>query len=143
MAYCIFLKSLRSLGEFRKILVSKFLLNLLVQISKALINSKKIQFLIRNSFFLFTSHFRPSWPYWLTWPLAQPAPPASFPPQAEAILAGLSGPCVDGVSVEIRFSFRFAPSELVAFSLVSLCQVYPGCQLRLPPYAGQPRLRHR
>jgi hypothetical protein len=40
MAYYIFLKSLRSLEEFRKILMSKFLLNLFVQISKALVNLK-------------------------------------------------------------------------------------------------------
>jgi hypothetical protein len=50
MACYIFLKSLRSLEEFRKILMSKFLLNLLVQISKALINLK-IQFLIQKFFF--------------------------------------------------------------------------------------------
>jgi hypothetical protein len=50
MAYYIFLKSLRSLEEFREILMSKFLLNLLVQISKALVNSK-IQFLIQRFFF--------------------------------------------------------------------------------------------
>jgi hypothetical protein len=50
MAYYIFLKSLRSLEEFRKILMSKFLLNLLVQISKAAVNSK-IQFLIQKFFF--------------------------------------------------------------------------------------------
>jgi hypothetical protein len=50
MAYFIFLKYLRSLEEFRKILMSKFLLNLLVQISKALVNSK-IQFLIQKFFF--------------------------------------------------------------------------------------------
>jgi hypothetical protein len=50
MAYYIFPKSLRSLEEFRKILMSKFLLNLLVQIFKALVNSK-IQFLIQNFFF--------------------------------------------------------------------------------------------
>jgi hypothetical protein len=51
MAYYIFLKSLRSLEEFRKILMSKFLLNLLLQISKALVNST-IQFLIQKFFFL-------------------------------------------------------------------------------------------
>jgi hypothetical protein len=51
MAYFIFLKYLRSLEEFRKIHMSKFLLNLLVQISKALVNSK-IQFLIQKFFFL-------------------------------------------------------------------------------------------
>jgi hypothetical protein len=50
MAYFIFLKCLRSLEEFRKILMSKFLINLLVQISKALVNSK-IQFLIQKLFF--------------------------------------------------------------------------------------------
>jgi hypothetical protein len=41
MAYFIFLKYLWSLEEFRKkILMSKFLLNLLVQIFKALVYSK-------------------------------------------------------------------------------------------------------
>jgi hypothetical protein len=50
MAYYIFLKSFRSLEEFRKILMSKFLLNLLVQISKAAVISK-IQFLIQKLFF--------------------------------------------------------------------------------------------
>jgi hypothetical protein len=49
MAYYIFLKSLRSLEEFRKIPTSKFLLNLLVQIFKALVNSK-IQLLLRKGF---------------------------------------------------------------------------------------------
>jgi hypothetical protein len=74
MAYYIFLKSLRILEEFRKkILVLKFLLNLPVQISKALVNSK-IQFLFRKGF-LFSfgpvgpaappayPAFRPSWSY--------------------------------------------------------------------------------
>jgi hypothetical protein len=50
MAYFIFLKYLRSLEEFRKILMSKFLQNLLVQISKALVNSK-IQIINSNFFF--------------------------------------------------------------------------------------------
>jgi hypothetical protein len=40
MTYYIFLKSLRSLKEFRKIPTSKSLINLIVQISKAFINSK-------------------------------------------------------------------------------------------------------
>jgi hypothetical protein len=40
MAYYIFLKSLRSLEEFRKNPHVKILLNLLLQISKALVNSK-------------------------------------------------------------------------------------------------------
>jgi hypothetical protein len=50
MAYYIFLKSLRSLEEFRKNPHVKIPPNLLVQISKALVNSK-IQFLIQNFFF--------------------------------------------------------------------------------------------
>jgi hypothetical protein len=40
MAYCIFLTSLRILEEFRKILVSKYHLNLLVEILKVLPNSE-------------------------------------------------------------------------------------------------------
>jgi hypothetical protein len=59
MAYFIFLKSLRSLGEFRKILISKFLLNLLVQISKALVYSK-IKFYSEKNF---SRHFRPIRPF--------------------------------------------------------------------------------
>jgi hypothetical protein len=60
MAYFIFLKSLRSLGEFRKkILMSKFLLNLLVQISKALVYSK-IKFYSEKNF---PRHFRPIQPF--------------------------------------------------------------------------------
>jgi hypothetical protein len=64
MAYYIFLKSLRSLEEFRKIPTSKFLLNLLVQIFKALVNSK-IQLLLRKGFlFRFGSAARRCiWPF--------------------------------------------------------------------------------
>jgi hypothetical protein len=73
--------------------MSKFILKRLVQISKALVNSK-IQFLIQKSFFLFTSRFRPSWPYRPTCPLAQLAPPASLPrrpkPSSPAHLAHVS-----------------------------------------------------
>jgi hypothetical protein len=100
--------------------MSKFLLNLLVQISKALVNSK-IQFLIQKFFFL-----RP------TWPLAQPAPLDSLLSRAEFNLVGPASPRVDGVFVEVRFPFWFAPSELAA-SLSSLYQVGLGCQFRLPP----------
>jgi hypothetical protein len=66
--------------------MSKFLLNHLVQISKALVNSK-IQFLIQKFFFLAFSRptLRPPQP------LAQPAP------------AGLSSP--DDIFAEVRFPF--------------------------------------
>jgi hypothetical protein len=71
-----FLKYLRSLEEFRKIPMSKSLLNFLVQISKALVNSK-IKFLIQKSFFFISarlplpahSAFGPAGP-------AGPSPPA-------------------------------------------------------------------
>jgi hypothetical protein len=55
--------------------MSKFLLNLLLQISKALVNSK-IQFLFGKEFFL---HFRPNRPS------GQPARPASQPSQRPAL----------------------------------------------------------
>jgi hypothetical protein len=105
----------------------KFLLNLLLQISKALVNSK-IQFLIQKFFFL---TFSPA-------DLAAhsafgPASPlASLPPQAETTLAGPPRPCIDRVFTEVRFPLWFASSELVA-SLSSLCQVGPGYQFCLPP----------
>jgi hypothetical protein len=104
--------------------MSKFLLNLLVQISKALVNSK-LQFLIQKFFFFVFG------PANLTAHSAF-GPPAPLLLRAEATLAGPSSPCVGGVFAEVRFPFWFASSELVA-SLSSLCQVGPGCQLRLPP----------
>jgi hypothetical protein len=67
MAYFIFLKSLRSLEEFRKkIPTSKSILNLLVQISKALLYSK-IQFLLQNEI---------SFDFWPNRPSSQPTHPA-------------------------------------------------------------------
>jgi hypothetical protein len=72
MAYYIFLKSLRSLEEFRKISISKFLLNLLVQISKGLVYSK-IKILFRKEFSYKFWPNRPSHPltcssFWRTQP---------------------------------------------------------------------------
>jgi hypothetical protein len=104
--------------------MSKFLLNLLVQISKVLVNSK-IQFLIQKLFFFafgpanHTAHsaFGPA------------APLLSL---AEATHAGPSSPRISGIFAEVRFPFWFTSSELVA-SLSSLCQVGPVCHLRLPP----------
>jgi hypothetical protein len=116
--------------------MSKFLLNLLVEISKALINSK-IQFLIQKFFFLafspadFAAHSAVS-----------PAGPADpLPSQAETTLAIPPSPCVGRVFTEIRFPLWFASSELVA-SLSSLCQVGPGCQFRLPPPPADRLPRH-
>jgi hypothetical protein len=107
--------------------MSKFLLNLLLQISKASVNSK-IQFLIQKFFFL-------------TFGLADlaahlafgPASPlASLPPQAETALAGPPSPCVGRVFTKVRFPLWFASSELTA-SLSSLRQVGLSYQFHLPP----------
>jgi hypothetical protein len=107
--------------------MSKFLLNLLLQISKALVNSK-IQFLIQKFFFLtfgpadLAAHsaFGPA------------SPLALLPPQAETTPAGPPSPHVGRVFTGIRFPFWFVPSEL-ATSPTSLCQVGPSCQFHLPP----------
>jgi hypothetical protein len=118
--------------------MSKFLLNLHLQISKALVNSK-IQFLIQKFFFLTFG------PADLAAHLAfGPASPlASLPPQAKPALAGPPSPRVGRIFTGIRFPFWFAPSELAA-SPSSLCQAAPGCQLRPPPPAARARLRrHR
>jgi hypothetical protein len=107
--------------------MSKFLLNLLLQISKALVNSK-IQLLIQKFFFLTFG------PADLAAHLAfgQASPLTSLPPQAKTTLVGPPSPCVGRVFTEVRFPLWFASSELVA-SLSSLCQVGPSYQFRLPP----------
>jgi hypothetical protein len=79
--------------------MSKFLLNLLLQISKALVNSK-IQFLIQKSFFL---AFGPS--NLAARSASGPAsPPAAPSPQAEIIPAGPSSPRVGLVFAGNMFS---------------------------------------
>jgi hypothetical protein len=101
MAYYIFLKSLRSLEEFRKILMSKFLLNILVQISKALVNSNNLIF---NSEILFFA-FGPA--DLVAHSAVGPAGPAEISPlpQAKAHrLAQAAQPTrVVGVIAEVRF----------------------------------------
>jgi hypothetical protein len=92
--------------------MSKFLLNLLLQFSKALLNSKSD---FNSEILLFSfPHFRPSRPAFphRPWPtgrpsrLAHPGPPASQP----------LGPHADGVFCEIRFLLDFAHSVCSAFS---------------------------
>jgi hypothetical protein len=118
--------------------MSKFLLNLLLHISKALVNSK-IQFLIRKFFFLISARptLRPTrplaqsahWPRHPRWP--KPSRPAH---PARASVAS---------SREICLPFWFTPSEPAA-SPTSLCQPGPSCQFHPPPPAPRARLRrHR
>jgi hypothetical protein len=80
--------------------MSKFLLNLLLQISKALINSK-IQFLIQKSFSLLLA--RPT--LWPVRPLAQLAHRPRHSPQAEIIPTGPSSPRVGRIFAGNTFSF--------------------------------------
>jgi hypothetical protein len=72
--------------------MSKFLLNLLLQISKAMVNSK-IQFLIQESFFL---AFGPADPAARS-AYGPASPPAAPSPQAKIVPAGPSSPHVDRV----------------------------------------------
>jgi hypothetical protein len=79
--------------------MSKFLLNLLLQISKALVNSK-IQFLIQKSFFL---AFGPA--HHAARSASGPAsPPAALSPWAKIVPVSPSSPRVDRVFTENTFS---------------------------------------
>jgi hypothetical protein len=91
----------------------KFLLNLLVQISKALVYSK-IQFLFEKEF---SSYFGPSG-------LAPPAL-AHFAPQAAESPLNLFGPSSFGAFAERHISSDFAHSSRDAFSLTHHCHVGP------------------
>jgi hypothetical protein len=141
MSYFIFLKYLKSLEEFRK--------NPCVQIPHKspwanFQSLGKFKNLIFNPKILLPIHFSLS--AWLALPAHLafgPASPTSLPsPAGRSLPRRPIWSCVDGVSAEIHFPFWFVPSELVAFSLVSLCQVDPGCQLRLRPRTSWPRLHH-
>jgi hypothetical protein len=68
--------------------MSKFLLNLLLQISKALVNSK-IQFLIQKFFFLISARR----------PLSPASQLAAAPPQAKTVPAGPSSPRISRIFV--------------------------------------------
>jgi hypothetical protein len=95
--------------------MSKFLLNILVQISKALVNSKNPIF---NSEILFPYFWpgRPCGPLGL-WPsrlpLASPLPQAKAHRPAQAAQPTRAV----GVNAEVRFLFGFTPFILEAFSL--------------------------
>jgi hypothetical protein len=106
--------------------MSKFLLNLLVQISKAFVYSK-IQFLFEKEF---SSDFGPSG-------LAPPAL-ARYAPQAAGSPLGPRGLSHVGVFAERRIPLNFAHSGIDAFSLARHCHVGPACQLHPLPHASRP-----
>jgi hypothetical protein len=112
--------------------MSKFLLNLLLQISIALVNSK-IQFLIRKFLFLISAPLtlRPPWP--LAQPAHWPRRPRRPRPSRPAHPARASVTS----SREIRLPFWFAPSEPAA-SPTSLCQ--PGPAISSIPHLQPPKL---
>jgi hypothetical protein len=111
--------------------MSKFLLNLLVQISKALVDSK-IQFLFKKEF---SSDFGPS----------GPAPPvlARFAPQAAGSTLSPFSPGSLGIFAKRCISFDFAHSGNDAFSLSRHCHVGPARQHHPLPHAGQSHSRRR
>jgi hypothetical protein len=127
MAYYIFLKSLRSLEEFRKNPHVKIPpkspcanFQSVCKFKNQIFNSEILFFAFGLADLAAHSAVGPAGPlaFLLLW--------------AEFNLAGPASPRVDGVFVEVRFPFWFTPSELAA-SLSSLCQVGPGCQFHHPP----------
>jgi hypothetical protein len=95
--------------------MSKFLLNLLLQISKALVTSK-IQFLIQKFFFLISARptLRP------TRPLSPASPLAAPPPQARTVPVGLSSPRVGHVFAGNTSSLLDRAFHAGRLSLISL-----------------------
>jgi hypothetical protein len=135
MAYYIFLKSLRRLEEFRKNPHVKIPPKSLLQISKALVNSK-IQFLFEKNF---SSEFSP---LGLPTPLAlacravgpsRPAPPRPKPPSPLGLSAARPARAF-GVFYRSRFPLRFTPSRAGRFLPLS-----PPCGPRLSVSSSPPR----
>jgi hypothetical protein len=111
--------------------MSKFLLNLLLQISKAFVNSK-IQFLIQKSFSLLSA--RPT--LWPIRPLAQPARQPCHSLQAEIVLAGPSSPRVGRVFAGNTFSFsNHAFSSQLPLPRLSINWAPP---VRITPFPAPP-----
>jgi hypothetical protein len=114
--------------------MSKFLLNLLLEIFKALVNSKNPIF---NSEILFLA-------FGAADPAARsasgPASPSAVPsPQAKIIPAGPSSPRI-GHGLRGKYVFPFG-SRLPepAASPSPLCQLGPTCQIHPLPRAGRPQ----
>jgi hypothetical protein len=106
--------------------MSKFLLNLLLQISKALVNSK-IQFLFKKNF---SSEFRPPGP-------ASPVLARSAPQATTRTCSAHPGLHGLGVFAKRPLFFEFAQPSHDTFFLCH-CHVGPACQLRHLPRVGRP-----
>jgi hypothetical protein len=109
--------------------MSKFLLNLLLQISKAFVYSK-IQFLFEKNFSL---EFGPPGP-------ASPVLARSAPQAAARVRSAHPGLRGLGVIAKSRLYFEFAQPGDDAFSLCHR-QAGPTRQIRLPPCAARLRLQ--
>jgi hypothetical protein len=138
MAYYIFLKSLRSLEEFRKNTQVKIPpkspcanFQSLGKFKNTIFNSEILFFAFGPADLAAHSAVGPAGP------LAAP------PPQAKTVSAGPPSRASVASSWEIHHPFWFAPSEPAA-SPLSLCQPGPCCQLHPPPPSARahPR-RHR
>jgi hypothetical protein len=121
--------------------MSKFLLNLLLQISKALVNSK-IQFLIRKFFSLLSARPTPR----PIRPLAQPAHRSRHPRRPKSSWPAHPPRVSVASSWEIRFPFWITPSRAGRLSLVSLItgphlSDSPPSPRRLTPVGNPPRHR--
>jgi hypothetical protein len=108
--------------------MSKFLLNLLLQISKALVNSK-IQFLFEKNF---SSEFGPPAQPRPCWPALHRKPPCKR--SAHPSLRGL------GVFAKSYLFFEFAQPGDDAF-LLCHSHAGPACQLCRLPCVGRPKAR--
>jgi hypothetical protein len=109
--------------------MSKFLLNLLLQISKALVNSK-IQFLFEKNY---SSEFGPPGP-------ASPVLARSAPHATTCVCSAHPGLRGLGVFAKSRLFFEFAQPGDDAFFL---CHRHagPACQLRRLPRVDRPEAR--
>jgi hypothetical protein len=120
--------------------MSKFLLNLLLQISKALVNLK-IQFLIQKFFSLLWARPTPR----PVRPMAQPAHRPRHPRRPKSSRPAAS-PSSIASSRKICFPFQITPSRASRLSLVSLSigphlSDSPPSPRRLTPVGNPPRRR--
>jgi hypothetical protein len=118
--------------------MSKFLLNLLLQFPKALLSSKKPNF-IQKTIFLLIRPNRPSGqPACPSSQPSQPPAPSPFLPQAMRACSAHPGLRGIGIFAKRRLLFKFAQLGDDAFSLCHR-QAGPNRQLHLPPSVGRSR----